>query len=194
MEVAATNCPRCQDRASHEIYIVQGELGQYAFDVAKARAFVADGRTPHIIPPEIVQRFLDVNSEWMEDHVAHVNPTQPGIVGQRFGGLTLFDGTHRAVLSLRTGTVFRAFVLSLEESESCVIGRKVAQMSAETVAHELRGVIRNNSQSGLIEAELAVTDNEDPRVAEESIRRFLNAEENARIKLNFIGGARGAAS
>lgn len=184
-EAAINSCPRCQERASHQIYIIHGELGQYVFDVAKARAFVADGRSAHIVPPEIIQRFLEVNSDWSEEHLEHVDAAQPGIVGQRFGGLALFDGTHRAALSLRDGSTFRAYLLTLEESESCLIGSSIAEMTAETVARELRGVLRNNTHSGVLEAEIAFT-HEDPATSELAIRAHLSEEENARVKLLFL--------
>jgi hypothetical protein len=183
---AGVSCPRCRERSAHQIYIIQGELGEYAYDVGKARVIVSDGRLPHVIPPEVLRRFLDLNKDWDAVHCDHVDPGTPGIVGQRFGGLALFDGTHRAARALRDGQEFSAFMLSYPESAACMILCDPAEdMSLDTIVAEVRGLLVNNPGAEMVEVGLECEETEDTEELETAIRMLLTEEENARIACVF---------
>jgi hypothetical protein len=187
MHAGRTKCPICAERqhgSARQIYIIHGELGRYVFDISLAKRTVADGRQPCAVPAEALQRFLEVNNEWSEQHLAHVDPDVPGIVGQRFGGMALFDGTHRAERARREGRQFWAYVLTYEESADCLIGQDVAEMNAEIIAREIRGVLRNNYQiAERITVELRLSADEEPGAAEAAIREQLAPEENQKVQL-----------
>jgi len=190
---AAPACPRCRDRSGHQVYVVHGELGRYVFDQRKARAMIqANPREAYPIPPEVVEKFLEVNNEWHEEHVDHVDSSDPGIIGQRFGGMALFDGTHRARRSLRDHTQFMAYFLTLEESNACLIDKEVAEMSVEIIAREIKGVLRNNQNAELLEVEIGADDYEQAGASEEAIRQHLTPEENGRVCILVIDNSQEA--
>jgi hypothetical protein len=181
-------CEVCQLRKAGlvlQVYIINGELGTWGFDIARAATIVADGRSPVLVPPEILNRFLEVNNEWCEAHLPHVDPNKPGIVGQRFGGIALFDGTHRAVKAHRTNRPFYAFMLTFQESTECLVHHSRPAMTAERIARELRGVIKNNRGTEMIEAEFELDDGEKADENEQAIRSHLTPEENKHVRLCF---------
>ena len=114
------DCSRCNREGGEEFQCMKK---QYVFDVDKARKFVADGR-------EVLE--LDLNDvefsvgrcEINEGHLAHVDPTIPGIMahvyfpdGDRIvHGHRLIDGHHRAARCLQLGIPYRIRLLSEEES------------------------------------------------------------------------------
>jgi hypothetical protein len=178
-------CPVCRERrnrkdASHQVYYIQSETGQYVFDIEKAIALCGDGRPAQEVPREAVVRMLGVN-EYAEQHLDHVNPEHPGIVGQMFGAISLFDGTHRAARCLRDNLPFTVYMLSYEESQACLLSHESVGVGAEQFASELRGVLRNNPQADKVELELDC----DTAEGEDAVRALLTEEENKRVIFKF---------
>jgi hypothetical protein len=191
-------CAKCNQQFSMgvEVFTLEGECGLMVWDIGKALRIVADpsrrepspGGVPQVIPDWMMDRLLSVNAEFTPEHLEHVDPTKPGIVAQRFGGMFLLDGTHRAHRARRDGVPFYAHCLTLAESEQCLVRElsDVADMGAEEIAREVRGVLINNRDMGdSFTLELALTDGEDPVAAERAIRAHLSTDENAAIKLEF---------
>jgi hypothetical protein len=177
-----SRCPVCEERRGRhlkQVYVVEGRLGQCIFDVDQAKQIVSDGREAVVVPPTVLNKMLTVNKEWSREHLEHVDLSIPGIIGQCYGGLALFDGTHRAARASGEGVPFRAYRLSYEESMRCLIARDDADMTPEQIAQELRGMLRNNPET-LVEADLQG----DP-AGEPEIRRHLTPEENQRIQLRL---------
>jgi glutamate-1-semialdehyde 2,1-aminomutase len=116
----AKPCPRCRRGQKRFWYLG----GLYLYDVDRARQVVADGREPVEVEDESTRESVD-GSELDEVHVDHVDPSIPGIIahvehrkedGAVVRGHVLIDGHHRAARCLRDGLVFRASLLSEEES------------------------------------------------------------------------------
>lgn len=184
--MADPNCQRCQERRGHQIYSVVGELGKYVFDVELARHIVGDGKhQAYGIPAELLLKMLEVNEEHYAAHLDHVDPNIPGILAQRFGGICLMDGNHRARRCLRDGRPFNAFMLSMEESMRCLIHSDQVEFTPELLARELRGMLRNNVQCGMLTSTLNLTEGEDPAATEAAIRACLTPEENERLKFEW---------
>ena len=102
---------------------------RYVFDVDKARELVADGREKIELEPEDV-KYAVGRCEINETHVAHVDPTIPGIMshiyfvdddGTLVHGHRLIDGHHRAARCLQLGIPFYIRVLSEAESVKILI-------------------------------------------------------------------------
>jgi len=183
MTAIATPCPRCLERSEHQICILHCDLGRFAFNIRKARVIVSDGRLPHAIPPEVVKKLLELNTDWDADHLDHINPDEPGIVAQRVNGLVLFDGVHRAARTLRDGTDFLAYMLNLREADSCIIVRDIAGVSTSVIVREIRIILGDNPDAEQIDIAIAIGPEEDPEEVKASIREQLAENENARIKL-----------
>lgn len=182
------SCPVCAARTSGsalQVYLIKGALGTWAFNIKKASAIVADHRKPVLVPPEILARLLEVNKEWHEEHLPHVNSKEPGIIGQRFGGIALFDGTHRAVNAQRSGDHFYAYMLTVAESQECIVHNEVPAMTADLIASELRGVLKNNRNVKMLEAEVVLDPTDNALDCEHDIRSFLTAGENRHLRLIF---------
>ena len=182
------NCPRCQWGMRHakQVYSVEGELGTYLFDVDRAKRLVSvRARQTVIVPPEMLQHMLEVNDEHHEPHVDHVDPSIPGILGQRLGGICLIDGSHRARRCQRDGITFHAYMLDLQESQDCMMLSEQIDFTPELMAREIRGMLRNNKQCEMLTTELNLTDGEDPAEAEAALRSHLTPEENARWTILF---------
>jgi hypothetical protein len=184
-------CEKCNARfRGRNIYKLRGAMGLYVWDSDAANALVS-ARDPkdkaQHIPDAMLRRFLEVNSELdAPEHLDHVDPSTPGIVAQRFGGMFLLDGTYRAHKAVRDGVPFSAHVLSLDESDALMIREMSdhADMPAHVIAGELRGVLINNKHAR--ECEAVIDCDDDPAKAEREIRAHLTADENARIKLNIV--------
>jgi hypothetical protein len=180
-------CQRCQQdaRQRRQIYSVEGELGTYVFDVTLARHIVRDDKhQAHLVPPELLTRMLEVNAEYEELHLDHVDPKIPGILGQRFGGIALIDGTHRGYRCLRDKLPFYAFMLDIEESMRCLAHSEPVDFTPEMMAKELRGMLGNNPQVEMMTTVLDATDDEgDSADVEKAVRSFLTAEQNARVTI-----------
>jgi hypothetical protein len=176
------NCERCANMGKPQMYTVKGELGEYVFNVERARQIANDGRHRAFeVPREMVEQMLSVNEDHVPEHIDHVDPSQPGILAQRWGGVALIDGNHRARRCLRDGFVFRAFMLDLIESRACMVLEAQAQLTPELIARELRGMLRNNPQCEMMT--VSFTSDEDEVYSEALVRSYLTPEENAHLTI-----------
>jgi hypothetical protein len=119
------SCPHCQEGPQFYRMV----YNQYKFDVDLALSIVADGREAFELDEEDVRHSL----EWSEihpQHLAHVDLRFPGVIahywyteadGTVLHGHVLIDGHHRAARALQEGVVFRAYVLSEEESKRVTV-------------------------------------------------------------------------
>ncbi len=128
---------------------------------------------------------LEVNEEHHAAHIDHVDPSVPGIAGQRLGGICLMDGNHRARRCLRDGLPFSVYVLDLAESTRCLIHSDQTDFTPELMAREIRGMLGNNPQCEMLTTTLDLTDGEDPKETEVALRAHLTPEENARLTITF---------
>ncbi|WP_372716929.1 hypothetical protein [Novipirellula sp.] len=121
----STECSRCT-REGEAFYCFKKN---YVFDVDMARAFVSDGRESIELEPEDVNYSVD-RVEINEGHLAHVDPSIPGIVAHLYypaddGTLVhahrLIDGHHRASRCRQDKMPFYVYVLSEEESIATLI-------------------------------------------------------------------------
>jgi hypothetical protein len=180
----ADPCPVCASRAlfPKEVFEVQTSLGRTIFDLETASQIVSDGREAFAIPNELAARLLAINQHWSVEHLPHVDRTKPGIIGQRFGAAILMDGIHRLVRSIgEGGELFRAYVMTAEETDACEIASETPGRTAEQVAAELREVLRNNPEWELFEIDLEGFN----QAGEAAIRQHLTVEENRRVKLRI---------
>jgi hypothetical protein len=114
-------CSRC-NRVRGEVFRCFNK--SYVFDVRKACELVADGREKVQLEPDDVRYSVDRN-KINERHIAHVDPSIPGIVshlyfqesdGTLLHGHRLIDGNHRASRCLQLGIPFYVYILTEEES------------------------------------------------------------------------------
>ena len=119
-------CSRC-DRSEGEAFWCM--KNRYVFDVDKAREFVAEGHELMELAPDDVEYSVG-RCEINEGHVAHVNPSIPGIVAHLYfpdddrtlvHGHRLIDGHHRAARCLQLEIPFYVYVLTEEESIACLM-------------------------------------------------------------------------
>ena len=120
-----SDCPHCQDGPQYYRMI----YNQYKFDVDLALSIVTDGREAFELDEADVQHAL----EWAEiypQHLKHVDLRFPGVIahywyteedGTVLHGHVLIDGHHRAARALQEGVVFRAYVLTEEESKRVTV-------------------------------------------------------------------------
>jgi hypothetical protein len=175
-------CPRCTLKG-HQIYTVKGELGEYIFDVVRARRIANDGQhRVYEVPTEMVEGLLLVNEEHVPEHIDHVDPMRPGILAQRWGGIALIDGSHRARRCLRDGLKFHCYMLDLIESRACMILEAQAELTPELVARELRGMLKNNPHCEMMS--MTFTSDENAACSEALVRSYLSEAENARLTIN----------
>lgn len=182
-------CPICKERCTEDaqVYVVSGPLGNAVYDVAPALRIVSDGREPLEVPAEVTARLLAVNRDCLiPEHMEHVDVSIPGIILQRYGGLALMDGTHRAArlaLGQALGSItvpFRAYVLSCDESNACLLAQDGAELGPKQIALELRAVLQHNPEVGKLEVEIEG----DPE-SDSAIREHLTPEENRRLELHL---------
>ncbi len=116
-------CSRCSRNAD------DGEAfrcydNTFKFNIDKARTFVVDGRPKLELEPDDVEYSID-RAEINESHLAHVDPTIPGIIahvffpaknGEVVHAQRLIDGHHRAARCRQEGLPFYAFLLTEQES------------------------------------------------------------------------------
>lgn len=114
-------CSRCTRGEGEEFRCFRG---RYKLDVDLAREFVADGRETWELDSDDLWYSIN-HCEVNEGHIAHVDPSIPGIVAHIFfpdedGTLIhchrLIDGHHRASRCLQLGIPFLVYVLSEAES------------------------------------------------------------------------------
>lgn len=174
-----SNCRICSQRelGGAEVYELQGQGGSSLFDVEKAKQIVSDGRRPELLPPGTLALLLGA-SHYEEAHLAHVNPDSPGILAQRFNGPFILDGVHRVVRCVQQGKDFHAFVLSQQETLSCLILQDLWESNVGMVVRELRQLLEDNPDTAYLEVKLDSTPE-----ALEQIKKLLTPEENARIKI-----------
>jgi hypothetical protein len=173
------NCKICSQRelGGAEVYELKGPGGSSLFDVEKAKQIVSDGRRPELLPPEALAPLLAA-SHYEEAHLPHVDLDSPGILGQRFTGPFLLDGVHRAVRCLRQGRGFHAFVLTPEETLSCLVLQDLWGSNVGVVVRELRQLLADHPDAAYLEVKL-----DSGPEALEQIRKLLTPEENARIRI-----------
>jgi hypothetical protein len=173
------NCPICSQRSlgGGEIYVLAGDGGISIFDVENAKRIVSDGRASHSIPPDMLERMLQLN-HFESSHLRHVKAHEPGIIGQRSAGPFLIDGTHRAVRSLRERRLFAAFLLSPEETQSCLLSQDIGETDLGVAVRALRKLLIDCSDMHDLEIEI-----EEGPEAIEQIRKLLTPEENRRIRI-----------
>lgn len=174
-----SKCKICSQRqmGGAEIYELQGPGGSSVFDVEKAKQIAAGGRRPVLVPADTLAPFLEA-SHYEEAHLPHVGPESPGILGQRFSGLFLLDGVHRAARCLRLGKDFHAFVLTQEETLSCLVLQDLWESNVGMVVRELRQLLQDHPDTAYLEVKL-----DSGPEALEQIQKLLTAEENARIRI-----------
>ena len=174
-----SNCKICSQRelGGAEVYELQGPGGSSLFDVEKAKQIVSDGRRAELLPADALAPILAA-SHYEEAHLAHVNPESPGILGQRFSGFFLLDGVHRAARCLQQGKDFHAFVLTQEETLSCLVLQDLWESNVGMVASELRQLLEDHPDMAYVEVKL-----DSGPEALEQIRKLLTPEENARIRI-----------
>lgn len=177
--MAAYECNICSQRklGGAEVYELKGPGGSSLFDVEKAQQIVSDGRRPEFLPREALAPLLAA-SRYEEAHLAHVDPARAGILGQRFSGFFLLDGVHRAARCLQQGKDFHVFVLTPEETLSCLVLQDLWESNVGMVARELRQLLQDHPDTAYVEVELDCG----PQALEQ-IRKLLTPEENARIRI-----------
>jgi len=174
-----SNCKICSQRklGGAEVYELKGPGGSSIFDVEKAKQIVSDGRRPELVPADALAQLLAA-SHYEEAHLAHVDPDTPGILGQRFSGTFLLDGVHRAARCLQQGKDFHAFVLTQEETLSCLVLQDLWESNVGMVVRELRQLLEDHPDAAYLEVKL----DSGPQALEQ-IRKLLTPEENARIRI-----------
>ena len=122
MPRSAKPCPICAEReaATTEVFVVGDGQERYVLNVERAKRIVADGRPATVLSEQTIKRLMKV-TDYVPEHLAHVDATQPGIILHRYGGLILLDGIHRAVRALREHRTFHVYTLSQHESLACVV-------------------------------------------------------------------------
>ena len=174
-----SNCKICAQRklGGAEVYELKGPGGSSVFDVEKAKQIAAGGRRPVFVPADALAQFLAA-SHYEEAHLPHVDPDSPGILGQRFSGLFIVDGVHRATRCLHEQRDFHACVLTQQETLSCLVLQDLWESNVGMVARELRQLLQDHPDIAYLEVKL-----DSSPEALEQIRKLLTPEENARIKI-----------
>ena len=174
------NCRICSQRAlgGREVFELTGAGGTSIFDVERAKQIASDGRLPQLAPADVLALLLP-STHYEETHLPHVNPDVAGILGQRFSGAVLLDGVHRAVRCLREKRDFYAYILTQEETLSCLVGQDLWESNIGMVVRELRQLLQDHPDAAYFEVNLGSS----PQALEQ-IRKLLTPEENARIKIS----------
>ena len=116
------SCPVCLDRltATPEVFAIGEKPDRYVFNVQRAKRIVADGRRSMVLSEQTIKRLMTVTRH-VPEHLAHVDPRQPGIILHRYGGLVLLDGIHRAIQAVQEKRTFYVYTLSNHESLACLL-------------------------------------------------------------------------
>jgi hypothetical protein len=160
-----------------EVFELKGEAGTSLFDVEKAKQIAADGRRPQPVPADTLAQLL-ASSHYENAHLPHVDPAVPGILGQRFSGLFILDGVHRAARCLHEQRAFHAHLLSQQETLSCLVLQDLWESNVGMVVRELRQLLQEHPDAAYLEVRL-----DSSPEALEQIRKLLTPEENARIRI-----------
>lgn len=176
-KTARAECKICAERAlgGSEIYELSGPGGISIYDVERAKQIAADGRRAEQVPLPALSLLLAV-SDYEEAHLAHVDAGKAGIIGQRFSGPFLLDGVHRAARCLLEKRPFPAFVLTPQETLSCLMSQDLWESNIGMVVRELRQLLQEHPEAAYLEVNLGT----DPEALEQ-IRKLLTSQENARI-------------
>jgi len=181
------SCPICRAHLGNtrHLYMVETGVGQHVIDVSKARRVVADGRLRHLVEQPLLDRLLEVNGPWVEDHIDHVDLRHPGILGQLFGGIFLLDGTYRALGSMRQHIPFYAHMLTFDETVSCLVDEP--DITPLRAIQEIQEMLRQNPGSLDVDVSLSgeLKGANLPRQMEELVRSQLSKEDNGRVRLIF---------
>jgi len=175
-------CAICSQRklGGAEVYELKGEGGASVFDVEKARKIAADGRRSLPVPTDMLAQLLS-STHYEQAHLPHVDPAAPGILGQRCNGLCILDGAHRAARCLHEQLDFHAYILTQQETLSCLVLQDLCESTVSMIVSELRQLLEDHPAAAYLEIKL--DSNPEALVR---IRNLLTPEENARIK--FLGG------
>jgi len=176
------SCPICLSRqtGTTEVYVISEGPDKYFFNVNKAKTIVTDNRPPIVIPRSTIRVIVSVN-DYSPLHLSHVDPRKPGIMVQRFGGLVLLDGIHRAVRCLEEKAPFRAFILNYQESLACLVRQEIAWNDAQAIVAKLRKVLATAPGEDIVEAELECSQ----RILVQ-VRTLLTPEEKWRLVLRLV--------
>jgi len=178
------SCSICEGRkitGTTEAFVIRDGPDRHLFDVNKAKKLVADGRPAIELAPQAILEILKVNY-YDPNHLEHVDPEKPGILLQRFGGLVLIDGIHRAARCQQEGRDFHVYVLNYKESLACLVRQDIASNDPQAIADKLRKVLERDPGEGPLEAEIECS----PQVLQR-IRALLTHEENKRLVLHAVG-------
>ena len=178
---SAVSCKVCVQRQKGEVelYEIRDEEGSYIFNVDQAKKIIAGGRPSIPVSEETIRQILAINQHEPR-HLKHVDPSRPGIVVRRFGGLVLLDGVHRAARALQAGTEFRVYELTYEESLQCLVNQTTPANEARAIARRLRRVLKRSDEA-MIHAEIEC----DEQVLQK-VKAMLTPEENQRLRLRRI--------
>lgn len=122
--------PECCRRKADGNEVFRYLNRNFVFDVDRANCLVRDGREPVEVSPESLRRSIEECADICEEHIAHVDPSRPGIIahtkittveGETVRGHVLIDGNHRGARCLQLGKPFRAFLLTESESEEILV-------------------------------------------------------------------------
>lgn len=120
------DCSRCSRGRGEAFWCFKS---RYVFDVDLAREYVREGHELSELDPDDVAYSVN-RTEVNEEHVAHVDPSIPGIVAHVFlpdedgtvsHGHRLIDGHHRAARCQQLGIPFPVYVLTALESQQILI-------------------------------------------------------------------------
>lgn len=180
------NCPVCRDNAGNKRFFLEIDTaaGRHVLDKKKAGDMVL-GRFDHSVDPEKLHELVAIRKDWVQEHVWHVDPTEPGIIGQLFGGIFLIDGFYRALHCIKQDIPFRAYILTFDETASCLVdGPAVTPLRAIS---EIREMLQRNLSDLAVDIPLRgkLTGENTPERMEELIRSALTDAENSRIRLVF---------
>jgi hypothetical protein len=178
---ACSVCEGRKEAGTTEVYVISDGADRYFFNVDRAKKIVADGRPVIELAARTIQEMLKVN-HYDVNHLKHVDPSKPGILLQRFGGLILLDGIHRAALCLGEHRKFYVHALAYRESLACLVRQDIASHDPRSIAEKLRKVLQRDPGAGSLEAEIECS----PKVLKR-VRQLLTPEENKRLVLHAIG-------
>jgi hypothetical protein len=120
-----SDCQRCRVRDGGGREMFDWLCGHYRFDVTRAKELAGD-RPPLRLSRRMLREQLEGVSVGA-DHLAHVDPAEPGILGWvrvwSAPERVLLDGHHRAARALADRVPFRARVLTEEETTACTTRR-----------------------------------------------------------------------
>ncbi len=171
-------CPICDQRdvGGGEIFRIEDDVGSSVYDLQRAKEIAMDGRVARRVPERDLMKLVSV---WQieSEHLEHVDPDSPGIIGQRFSGPLLLDGAYRATVCVQQHRAFSAYYLSPEETKSCILSEDIGRTDIGVAVARVRRVLAENPDQ-FVEVEI----DGGPK-ALRYFRSLLSAEENKRIIL-----------